>query len=610
MTAIAQQVMSFLKEAGPFAELDEAVLNSVAKKSQMLYLTTENNQSLLAEHKDSLFIIQNGQYGVKDCDGPIKHLSDGDYFGYSRLLNGVDYTITIEVDNPGIVLSIPRSEFVKCMDTPSFARFFTAQNDDALENQAVSDSNSMWLYKPLHEVISHEPVFVSPNQSIVDTAQCMSENGVSSVLIMEDAELVGVATDRDLRNRVVATGLDTQLPIREIMTTSPAYLTKNKTLFDAICLMSRLSINHLPVLNARTKLPVGMITTTDISRQQRTNVLFVISDLSKSEDTQQLISKARQIPQYLSSSAKRAGDFDIAGKVLSQATDIMTRKLIHFFQKVHGEAPMEYCWLVYGSQAREDQTMGSDQDNALLLEHEPDSEQADYFAKMADYVCTGLGQCGIKLCDGNIMASNPKLRLSIDEAVRESQRWVKSPTPQAILEFNIFLDARAAVGNTKLFETLQEKRKPLFKQGMFLAALARAANENSVPLSMFQKFVYAKNAEYKDSIDLKISAVAILNNLVRLYALGSGLTMPGTIARLKNLDKHSGLSKESRDNLIDIWLLLNRMRWQHQLNNKVNDNLVRLGDLSSIERHQLKAAFKAIHQAQQSAVLHFSGGIG
>jgi CBS domain-containing protein len=451
---------------------------------------------------------------------------------------------------------------------------------------------------------------VSPSDTIQHAAKLMSEHGVSSVLVTEDNELKGIATDRDLRNRVIAVGLDTQEPIAKIMTESPAYLTKNKTIFDAIAIMSQYGINHLPVLDAVTKEPVGMITNTDISKQQRTNVLFVISDLSKAKDPEELIAKAWQIPQYLASSAKRAGDFDIAGKVLSQATDIMTRKLITFFQQENGKAPLRYCWLVYGSQAREDQTMGSDQDNALLLETEPNSEQASYFEQMAEFVCSGLGKCGIKLCDGNIMASNPKLRLSVDAAVNETKRWVRSPTNQAILDFNIFLDARAAAGDTQLFERLQSERKPLLKNSMFLAALARSANENSVPLSMFQKFVYMKKGEYKDCIDLKVSAVAIINNLVRLYALSMGLTMPGTVARLKNINVESGLSDKDRKNLIDIWLFLNRLRWRHQLSNDVQDNYIRVSDLSSIEKHQLKAAFQAIHRAQQSAVLKFSGGIG
>lgn len=610
MNETAQEILDFISHESPFNELDTDLLTEIAQNSHILALTPTNQGELLAKHTNCLYLIQNGQFAVKDVQGPIKHLSDGDYFGFPSLLDKKDYGLSLEVDIAGSVLCVCEEYFNKAAKNESFKQFFSSSYNNALPNQAVSDSNSMWLYKPLFEVAQTTPITVGPDVSVQVAAKLMSEQKASSVLIMENQQLLGIMTDRDLRNRVVAQSFDTQLPVSHVMTKNPAYLTKNKTIFDAICVMNEKGINHLPILDARTAKPYGMVTNTDISRQQRANVLFVIGDLSQSQSLENLASTAAQVPQYIASTAKRAGDFDLAGKVLAQATDIMTRKLISFFEKENGKAPMPYCWLVYGSQAREDQTMGSDQDNALLLADEPSPEQADYFERFADYVCQGLGKCGIKLCDGNIMASNPELRLSLAAAKKQSLSWVNSPTNEALLAFNIYLDARAVAGDIQLFKALQEYRKPLFKRTMFLAALARSANETNVPLSIFQKFVYAKGQPYKNSIDIKKSAVAIINNLVRLYALSSGLTVAGTVARLDNLPSDSGLSTTDRRNLRDIWLLMNRLRWRHQLTNGVDDNFVRISDLSSMEKHQLKAAFQAIHRAQQGVVLRFSGGIG
>lgn len=610
MTAVPQQVTDFLQQSGPFDMLDIEQLHDIARHSHIIYLAAENQEEMLATHKNSLYLIQSGQFSIKDCDGALKHLSDGDYFGYAALLDNVNYKLNVTVESPGLVLCMPKEWFDKAMTHPKISQFFNAAKDDVLQHDAVTDSNSMWLHKPLFEVAETLPITISQTDSIQSAGALMSEMHISSVLIIENNKLMGIITDRDLRNRVVAVGLNMQLPVKQIMTENPAYLTKNKTLFDAVCLMNEKSINHLPVLDEITNVPMGMITATDIFKQQRSNVLFVISDISKANNLYELTRCSWQLPHYFASSAKRPGDFDIVGKVLSQATDVMTRKLITFFQQQNGQAPMPYCWLVYGSQAREDQTMGSDQDNSLLLAEEPNEEQAAYFEKMAQYVCLGLGKCGIKLCDGNIMASNPKLRNSLRESIQQSKSWVREPTPEAMLSFNIFLDARAAAGDASLFVRLQDERKKLFQQSMFLAALARQANEGSVPLSMFQKFVFAKDRKEKDSIDLKHTAIAIINNLVRIHALASGITIPATVARLDALPADCGVSSEDIKNLRDIWLFLNRLRWRHQLNNKVQDNFIRVSDLSSIEKHQLKAAFQAIHRAQQTAVLKYSGGIG
>ena len=608
MTAMAKQVEDFLNTSAPFDILDKEQKLELVKHTELIYLTADNVGDL-QKGKSSLFLIQNGQFSVQDSDAPLRHLSEGDYFGYTNIMEKRNFSLSISVDSPGLVYCFEASAVTPLFELPAIRNFFDGLRNNALQNHAISDSNSMWLYKGLEDVINKSPVSVDVETSITVAAQIMTNQKVSSLLVTREDKLIGIITDRDLRSRVVAASLDIHLPVSHIMTPNPAQIMGNRTLFDALALMTERNIHHLPVIDQQTLVPLGMVTASDIIRHQRGNVLFIIGELSKAENLYELTRLSWQLPHYFSAHAKKAGDYDIAGKILSQATDIMTRKLIGFFQQANGKAPMMFAWLVYGSQAREDQTMGSDQDNGLLLAERPSEAQAEYFAKMADYVCNGLAKCGIKLCDGNIMASNPKLRLSLEEAIEEAKRWVKAPTKDAIMHFNIFLDVRCAAGDISLFKQLQRQRAPLMKQNMFLAALTRNSNEISVPLSMFQKFIYEKGRREKDVIDLKTRAVALINNIARIYALADGVTLPNTLARLDALSENSQLSKRDATNLRDIWLFLNRLRWRHQLENKVTDNRVSVSSLSSIEKHQLKAAFKAIERTNQAMVMKFSGGV-
>ena len=608
MTAMAKQVEDFLNTSAPFDILDKEQKLELVKHTELVYLTADNVGDL-QKGKASLFLIQNGQFSVQDSDAPLRHLSEGDYFGYTNIMEKRNFSLSISVDSPGLVYCFEASAVTPLFELPAIRNFFDGLRNNALQNHAISDSNSMWLYKGLEDVINKSPVSVDVETSITAAAQLMTTQKVSSLLVTREDKLIGIITDRDLRSRVVAASLDIHLPVSHIMTPNPAQIMGNRTLFDALALMTERNIHHLPVIDQQTLVPLGMVTASDIIRHQRGNVLFIIGELSKAENLYELTRLSWQLPHYFSAHAKKAGDYDIAGKILSQATDIMTRKLIGFFQQANGKAPMMFAWLVYGSQAREDQTMGSDQDNGLLLAERPSEAQAEYFAKMADYVCNGLAKCGIKLCDGNIMASNPKLRLSLEEAIEEAKRWVKAPTKDAIMHFNIFLDVRCAAGDISLFKQLKRQRAPLMKQNMFLAALTRNSNEISVPLSMFQKFIYEKGRKEKDVIDLKTRAVALINNIARIYALADGVTLPNTLARLDALSENSQLSKRDATNLRDIWLFLNRLRWRHQLENKVTDNRVSVSSLSSIEKHQLKAAFKAIERTNQAMVMKFSGGV-
>lgn len=605
--AIPHQTLDFLATAAPFNLLDEQQRRTLAKQATVLYLTEDNKQSLLETASQQLYLVNSGQFEVKDSPAEARGVSEGDFFSYQPLTGQEKHPLTIKVQSPGLVYCWAFSAVQPLVEKhQEISDFFSSHQYTDIASQAISSAKNMWLYKRLAEQLSGKVVSSHIDISIQQAAQLMAEQKVSCLMLTEQQKLSGIVTDRDFRTRVVAQGRDSAQSIAEIMTADPVHISQDKTLFDALSLMTEHNIHHLPVTDQQQ--PVGMVTASDIVRQQRGNTLFIINELAKADNLYQLSRLSWQLPHYFASYASRLGDFDIAGKVLAQATDIMTRKLIEFFVIKHGTAPMPFCWLVYGSQARQDQTLGSDQDNGLLLANTPNAEQAQYFAQMSEYVCKGLGKCGIKLCDGNIMASNPALRLSLEQAIDEAKQWIATPSPQAIMHFNIFLDVRAVAGDLSLFNQLQKARQPLFQQQQFLAALARHANNNSVPLSMFQRFVYAKNTQ--DKIDLKVNAVAIINNLVRLYALKSGLLVCATPERLQQLPSDSILAKKDAHNLRDIWLMLNRLRWRHQVQQQCTDNLVSMSELSSIQKHQLKAAFKAIKAAQAAAVMKFSGGVG
>jgi len=610
MHAVPQQVINFLAASAPFDKLKREQLADLAQYCSVLYLTAQNANSLLTDNKQNLFLIQSGQFAIQEQDGIQSYLSEGDYFGSVVAKLGLFNPEFLTVNHPGLVYVIGAEALLQYLQKyPEFAAFFQAYKEQTLHNQAIDDSNSIWLHKPLTEVLSDKLVSARQDTPILLAVQLMAQQQVSTLMItdfIDDQEqLVGIITDRDIRNRIVAVSYDTQAPVSSVMTAKPCYIEEQHSLFDALCLMTEKNIHHLPIVERNKQIPIGLVTATDMLRYQRANVLFIIGELMKAESLYELTRLSWQLPQYFSTHAKRLGDFDVAGKILSQATDIMTRKLLTFFQQKHGPAPFDYCWLVYGSQAREDQTMGSDQDNGLLLEKVPNEQQGQYFADMSDYVCKGLNKCGIALCTGNIMASNPELRLSIEQAVNQAHNWVDTPDPKALLSFNIFLDVRAVAGNISLLKQLHQARSLLFKQSRFLALLTRQVHDFHVPLTLFKRFSFDKGSE--DAINLKKGAVVIINSLVRIYALSAQLSMPSTLSRLANLPEEGSLTKKDADNLRDIWLFLNRLRWRHQVNNKVTDNSILLKDLSAIEKHQLKAAFQAIQVAQQGALLKFCG---
>lgn len=613
VAATPKQVSDFISASAPFDLLASSEILLLANHATIIYITENNKHTVLAEHLENVFLVQSGQYSVKDSDSETRHVGEGDYFGVASIIDGVNYPLEITVNQPGLLYCWPHSAISIFFKHQSVQQFFKHLVGDTLKNSAASQNQSRWLYTPVSDVLTQSVICATEDSPIVDVAQLMTEKNISSVLVSKPVSgehiLTGIVTDKDIRVRAVAKQIPLQTAIKSIMTERPVTITPSRTLFDALALMNEHHIQHLPVVDDFSHKPLGMICGSDIVRQQRGNLQFLMTELATANSELELVKTSRKIPQYMGSCAQRPGDFDIAGKVLSQATDLMTRKLISFFQTQHGPAPMTYCWIAFGSQARQEQNLGSDQDNALLLQSQPNPEQSEYFASMTEYVCEGLHRCGIKLCPGNIMASNPALRLSTTQAIEQTLVWVKEPTEQALMRLNIYLDVRAVAGDADLLESVHDKRKTPLQSQLFLSALAKQCYQARVPLTFFNRFEFEAGHSIDDGIDLKKRGVAIVNSLARLYALESGLNTPITLQRLSQLPQTSSLSTQDADSLRDIWLFLNRLRWQHQISQHKTDNLVSLSELSSIEIHQLKASLQFIESAQKSALNKFTRGI-
>uniref|UniRef100_UPI0023574AA9 putative nucleotidyltransferase substrate binding domain-containing protein n=1 Tax=Rheinheimera sp. TaxID=1869214 RepID=UPI0023574AA9 len=292
-----------------------------------------------------------------------------------------------------------------------------------------------------------------------------------------------------------------------------------------------------------------------------------------------------------------------AGHVITTITDALTQRLIYLAQQQLGEAPCVFSWLAFGSQARMDQSLNADQDNALLLEKEPNGAVADYFSALADFVCQGLARCGIPLCPGNIMATNPELRLSLKGWSGRFARWIATPTPEALLKASIFFDLRVIDGSKGLFNALQQDILQRTSEApLFLYHLAQAALQRTAPLGLFKNFILEQDGKHKKGLDLKKRGISLLTDLARVYALSAGINDVNTRRRLQQLATQGVIDSKDSQNIIDAFDLLAQLRWEKHLQDLQQGhdvtNLLDPMDVSGLARHQLKDGFAVINEAQ------------
>jgi len=501
-----------------------------------------------------------------------------------------------------------------CEQHGELAYFFTSMPANAPANSLDSpgDDALNLLSTPIRTLIKRAPITLSPATPIQAVAVLMRDLRVSSVLLVEQDHLFGLVTDRDLRNRVVALGLDIARPVSDIATLAPMTVNANSPAFEALLLMARHNIHHMPVMEGHSIL--GMITTTDLTEQHSTSAVYLAGDIYKQDtvDGLKLISgRIKQLQQHLAAADANAYS---TGHIITSITDAITIRLINLAEAQLGPAPIDFVWVAAGSQARSEQTAKSDQDNCLILDDTfEEAKHGEYFKAFSKFVCDGLAECGYIHCPGEMMAMTDQWRQPRRVWAEYFHKWVDQPKPKALMLTCVFFDLRAIHGKPELLDGLRQKVVQHTKgNSLFLAHMVSNALKHRPPLGMFGQITLSKGGDNPHTIDLKHTGIVPIVDLARIYALAAGVTQANTHDRLEVSSQAGEVSEQSARDLRDALEFLGKLRIAHQARQmaqgKAPDNFLALEELSNFERSHLKNAFAVVQTLQGVLGQRYSGG--
>ncbi len=489
-------------------------------------------------------------------------------------------------------------------DTPSAAASVTP-DPDAGRLQLLS--------QPLRALLRRAPVTATLQLSIREAAQRMRDERVSSLLLVDTdgGRLCGLVTDRDLRNRVLAAGLDPARPLADIATLQPLTLPASAPGFEALLLMARHNVHHVPVVQDGR--PLGMLTVTDVNQQHSTSPVFLAGDIARQTTLAGLVGCAARVAALQRQLGASGASAWATGHVVTTITDALTRRLLDLAQQALGPAPVPFAWVAAGSQARHEQTARSDQDNCLVLDdaYAPVAHGA-YFEALARQVCDGLDACGYIHCPGGIMAMTPQWRQPQRVWAQQFSRWVDTPEPMALMLSGVFFDVRTVAGDdTLLLQLRQAVLRSTRGNSLFLAHMVGNALKRQPPLGLFGGLAPARGGEHKGTLDLKHHGIVPIVDLARIYALAAGQAAVNTHDRLAHAADSGEISPASVRDLRDTLEHLSQVRLRHQARQtdagRQADNFVDPDELSNFERSQLKDAFAVVKQLQQVLAQRYGG---
>jgi len=597
------EVRDFLAQHAPFDVLPPGVLDKVPRQCTLRYARRGAVVLDVGERGAGLYLVRSGAVDVVDeAGGLVERVGTGGAFGMSSLLEGrpTRYRCTATEDTLLLVLAPELFEKLAHEHT-GFASFYAATHHDrlskAIGNLQQAASGSTVLGTPVQDLVTLAPVATGPGATIEEAAASMSQGGVSSILVVDEGGLTGIVTDRDLRNRVLAVDLDPRRPVRDVMSSPVHTLREEAAAFEALLEMVSRSIHHLPVVDARGR-PAGVVSTTDLVRLENSNPVYLAADIGRQTTLAAVVEESRRIPTVLGMLVARDASAAEIGRVMSALGDAVRRRVVVLVEAELGPPPAPYAWVVLGSAAREEEALSADQDHALVLA-EPD--HGDWFARLAHRVTQVLVECGWPRCPGDVMATNPRWCLPVDQWRQHFATWAAEPDRESVLQAAIFYDMRHLGGDPEL---TREVRRIAASSATprLLGHLGAQALRMKPPLGFFRGFVLERQGEHRDTLDIK-RAIAAVVQLARVHALQSGSMALSTHSRVAAAANAGVIDEGAAADLGDAFELMSYCRLHHQVAQaragERPDNHLAPGDLTERDRRHLKDAFGIVRSAQQ-----------
>lgn len=460
------------------------------------------------------------------------------------------------------------------------------------------------FFVPVKEICQREVVTCEQDESLVAAAEMMRERNISSIVVCATRVPVGIVTDRDLRNKVVAQGRDPgDLRVSDIMNSPLVTIGEDDYLFDALYLMSRRRIHRLCVVDESGALS-GIVTDSDALRLQSRSPQLLMKEIEEAvgvDDLKVLHGKLEKLVVHLVGTGVATKDLV---QTVAHLNDRILIRLIELVRTArYPDLTDRFAFLVLGSEGRQEQTLSTDQDNAIVYADDLTAAELDRLAAFSVDLIDQLISIGVPACPGGIMAKNEGWRRSIGEWKRVLDKWLRTPSPENILSGSMFFDLRTLYGDNSFENELKRHiTAQLRANNLFLAYSAANAVSFKPPLGLFGNLKPERREPHRGSIELKKAGIFPITEGVKAMALQAGVGEGGTRGRVLGLQDAGILSAEQADNLVAALDFLVTLRLRAQLlaleEGREPDNYLPLERLNRIEEGRLKLALQEVERFQ------------
>lgn len=627
-----QSRTAFLARTAPFSSLPETEVERVA--THLGQVSHKGNTAVFSQGLsivDALHVILSGSAErYFEHNGTLLHvvpMAEGDVFGgISMLINNSLAIRSLRTTEPCTFLLLPRADFLTlCDNYPQFQEFFTNIFGRRMLDRSYAsivaatlqpgEASLPFFHRPIVDLARKRPLSCPFDLPLQQAATLMSEGNSGSILITApNGEYLGIVTDHDLRQKVVAAGLDLDAPVGRIMSTPLRTIPGNGLIFEALFTMMQENRQFLAVTDTNQQI-VGMLSNQDILAAQGQSPLFLLGEIAAAADGAALKRIHGLLPGIIEALIAGGAKASHLTRLATAISDAILQRAMTLTLEDHGAPPRPFAFIVLGSEGRKEQTLATDQDNAIIYQdgdREDEEAVRAYFLGLGQKICATLNDIGYSYCPGQIMAQNPQWCQPLAVWKEAFRSWIRFSSPEDLLNCSIFFDFRCGYGDAALAEQLRDHlQEKLVEWPLFLGYLAMNVQHFKPPLGFFRNFLVASKGEHRDTFNIKKVMVPIVD-FARIHALKHGLTETNTCERLRLLHRRQLVSEETARDLEQAYDFLMQLRLSRQIvaitkENRAPDNQINPKKLTGIEQTLLKEIFGRIGDMQNEVV--FQAGL-
>lgn len=607
---VFEAVRAFLVRYAPYSQMRDDAFAFLIPRLKLAYYPKD---SVLIERDSTqftpLFIIERGTVASQTAGldtMPDRVLSPGESFPVGALSAGGKPTRSYRAVDDVFAYVLPLTDFETLRKiSPEFGAY-CSEAVTVLAQQSLAElqrhysqiaADQQTLVRPLGALIQREPVVCSVGANLREAIGLMREHAVRSVVLVDDGlHARGVLTLNDLRDRVLLDEVPLDSPAMNVATPNPTTLPADASAADAIQMMA--TSGHHQVIVVEQGRVRGIVSERDLFALQRVSLQQVQRTLRSARTINALKHVAGDIRNLARNLLAQGVGTETLTRTIAALNDALIRQVLVLVQANHAGLGGAWCWIALGSEGRGEQTLATDQDNAIIFSGPADGSAQPLRKHLLAYaheVNDALAQLGFPLCPGGIMASNPAWCLTETEWRERFTAWLSEPTPAALLNANIFFDLRPLFGDTQLVDSLRAWL--LARTGenqLFLRLMVANALQTEPPTGLLRAFAVDDS---DGKLDLKTRGTRVFVDAARVFALAQGVHETGTVERLRRAGSKLGVEDKHVAATVDAFQYLQLLRLRTQ---EAGESINRVDpyQLNEVDQRMLQEAFRQARKLQ------------